>query len=350
MNKSYYDLFNEVQKEHEENANKTYNSRVLLIDAMNTFIRSWSSVPTMNDVGDHVGGITGFLKSIGYAIRQTKATRCIVIFDGKGGSDKRKKKLSSYKSNRDKNKLRVNRQYADMMSDEDERESMKRQFVWLNEILHVLPVTTMIYDGIEADDVIGYITKQLCTNGEEVVIMSTDKDFLQLVDERTAVWSPTKKIVYNRSKVYEEFGIYPQNVLLYRTLDGDKSDNIPGVNGCGLKTIKKMFPEITGDIMFTYDRLYELCDEPKKKPKLFETILSNKHVINTNYKLMQLHDPDIPTNTALKIISRFRDETYTYNTRELLGVIMRYKIGTAMGNVLEWANSTFANVVTQGNR
>lgn len=350
MSNHYADLLNQIEKEHEENQNKSENSRVLLIDGMNTFIRAWSSVPTMNDIGDHVGGITGFLKSMGYAIRETKSTRCIVIFDGKQGAKKRQKKLSSYKSNRDKNKLRVNRQYADLMTDEDERESMKRQFVWLNSFLDVLPVTTMIYDGVEADDVMGYIAKQICTNGEEVVIMSADKDFLQLVDDKTVVWSPTKKIIYNRSKVYEEFGIYPQNVLLFRTLDGDKSDNIPGVKGCGLTTVKKKFPQITEDREFTYDELYELCEEPKKKPKLFETILSHKKQIELNHDIMQLHDPDIPTNTALKVLSRFREKTYMYNTHELLSVVMKYKIGTAMGDTIGWANNTFSNVITAGKR
>lgn len=349
MNKSYIDILRQVEREHEENSNRTYNSRVLLVDGTNTFIRCWSSIPTMNDIGDHVGGVTGFLKSIGYAIRQTKATRCIVVFDGKNGSNSRKKKIKSYKANRDKNKLRVNRQYADLMTDEDERESMHRQFVWLTELLDVLPVTTMIYDGIEADDVLGYVTRQICTNGEEVVIMSTDKDFLQLVDEKTAVWSPTKKIVYNINKVHEDFGIYPRNLLLYRTLDGDVSDNIPGVKGCGLATVKKMFPDITENKDFTYDDLYRICEAPaKKKPKLFETILSSKQQIADNFDVMQLSDPDIPTNTALKIVSRFREPTYMYNTYELLRVIMKYKIGTAMGDTLGWANDVFSNVITQG--
>ena len=89
------------------------------------------------------------LKSIGYAIRNTQPTRVIVVFDGKGGSQKRKKRFSGYKSERSKNKLRVNRQYADLMNEEDERESMKRQFVWLADIMNYLPMTTMIYDGCE---------------------------------------------------------------------------------------------------------------------------------------------------------------------------------------------------------
>ena len=74
----------------------------------------------MNDDGDHVGGVTGVLKSIGYAIRQTQPTRVIVVFDGKGVL-KKKKRFSGYKSQRESNKLRVNRQYIDLMNDEDEK-------------------------------------------------------------------------------------------------------------------------------------------------------------------------------------------------------------------------------------
>jgi len=150
MKELYKNILDSVEKEHSQNIDKHKNSRVLIVDGLNTFIRCWSSIPTMNDDGDHVGGVVGVLKSIGYAIRMTQPTRCIVVFDGKGGSQKRKKRFDGYKSQRDSNKLRVNRQYAELMNDEDERESMKRQFVWLAKILEYLPVTTMIYDGIES--------------------------------------------------------------------------------------------------------------------------------------------------------------------------------------------------------
>ena len=84
---------------------------------------------------------------------------------------------------------------------------MKRQFVWLNELLHGLPLTTMIYDGVEADDIIAYIGTNILKEDEQAVIMSTDKDFLQLVNDTTIVWSPTKKKMYNKSLVKEEYGI-----------------------------------------------------------------------------------------------------------------------------------------------
>jgi len=73
----------------------------------------------------------------------------------------------------------------------------------------------------------------------KITIMSTDKDFLQLANERIKVWSPTKKKMYDEDAVLNEYGISSHNLIWYRVLDGDKSDNIPGVRGLGLKTIQK---------------------------------------------------------------------------------------------------------------
>ena len=70
MKKLYKSILETVEKEHETREDRHHNSRVLVIDGLNTYIRCWSSIPTMNDDGDHVGGVSGTLKSIGYAIRQ----------------------------------------------------------------------------------------------------------------------------------------------------------------------------------------------------------------------------------------------------------------------------------------
>mgnify|MGYP000951202003 FL=1 len=258
MKDLYKKLLNEVETEHESNAQRVRNGRVLIIDGLNTFIRSWTTNPTMNEDGDHTGGVIGSLNSIGYQIRQFNPTRVILTFDGKGGSKGRKELFEGYKADRGKNRFRVNRQYPEMMTEEDEQISMKRQFVWLVDLLDSLPITTMIYDGIEADDVIGHIAKHVLGEEDECYIVSTDKDFLQLVDEKTKVFSPTKKKLYNRELVKEEWGIYPQNLLLFRTLDGDNSDNVPGVKGCGLKTVLKRFPELSEDREITFDELFQI--------------------------------------------------------------------------------------------
>jgi len=350
MKELYKNILNSVEVERTQNIDKHKNSRVLIIDGLNTFIRCWTSIPTMNDDGDHVGGVVGVLKSIGYAIRMVQPTRCIVVFDGKGGSQTRKKQFEGYKAQREGNQLRVNRAYAGMMNDEDEKESMKRQFVWLNEVLNYLPVTTMIYDGVEADDVMAYVTTHLLKEDEQAVVMSTDKDFLQLVDDKTIVWSPTKKKIYNKKAVKEEYGIESQNILLYRILDGDSSDNIPGVYGCGIKTLIKRFPEITEEKEVSVEDLFNLCEtkkvETKGKIKLYNDILESKNQILMNQKLMQLKDVDISGVIKMQVLDRFNQEIRPLNKIDFLKILLKYKVVNNFGDINDWTKSTFGNFVT----
>jgi len=345
MKDLYKNILNEVNEEHKTNHLRKRNSRVLIIDGLNTFIRSWTVNPTMNEDGDHTGGVIGSLKSIGFQIREFNPTRVVVTFDGKDGSKKRKSIHEGYKAGREKNRFRVNRQYQEMMTEEDERLSMKQQFVWLNDILDYLPVQTMIYDGIEADDVIGYLTTQVLKDDEEVVIVSTDKDFLQLVSERVKVFSPTKKKTYDRQTVKDEFGIWPQNILLYRTMDGDKSDNIPGVKGCGIKTLLKRFPELEDDRYITFDEFFQLCEDKKGKIKIYDDILAHKEQILMNRNIMELSDLHIPTNKKMHILDRFNGEDIDFDKLQFIRVGTKYKILQNWRDINDWLHSTFNNII-----
>jgi DNA polymerase I len=346
MKDLYKNILNKVTEEHQTNHLRERNSRVLIIDGLNTFIRSWTTNPTMNEDGDHTGGVIGSLKSIGYQIREFNPTRVIVTFDGKNGSESRKKIHEGYKAGREKNRFRVNRTYGEMMSEEDERLSMRQQFVWLNDMLDYLPVQTMIYDGIEADDTIAYLTQYTQNEYDgEVVIVSTDKDFLQLVSDKVSVFSPTKKKLYNRQVVFDEFGIWPQNLLLYRTLDGDKSDNIPGIKGCGIKTLLKRFPELSDDRLITHDEFFQLCEDNVGKIKLYNDILEAREQLLMNKRLMELKEPHIPTNQKLKIIDRFREDDITFNKLNFLKVGNKYKVLQNWRDINDWLQSTFHNII-----
>ena len=148
---------------------------------MNTFMRVWSMYPTTNENGDHIGGYTGFLKSIGHAIRLRKPTRCMVVFDGKGGSTRRRKIFPDYKMKKNV-RFRVNRALSLDMDQNEESSSMKYQIVKLIEYLNMLPVTTICIDNVEADDVIALLARSNFSGlGKKCTIMSTDKDFLQLL-------------------------------------------------------------------------------------------------------------------------------------------------------------------------
>lgn len=328
---------------------RSQNDRVLLVDGLNTFIRSWTTSPNLNDNGEHVGGITGFLQSVGYGIRLTNPTKVIIIFDGKGGSDKRKKIYEGYKSDRGKNRFRVNRTYADMMNEEEERVSMKRQFVWLADILTYLPLNVMVYDGVEADDVIAYLSNHITDNGGETTIMSTDKDFIQLVSPKTIVYSPTKKKIYNTESVKEEFGIDYRNFILYRVLGGDKSDNVPGVKGCGLKTIIKRFPQICEEEL-DIPTLIQLSKENVGKQKIYQTIIDSEQQMLLNLDLMSLKNPKIGTDKRLKILNRFSEPIPPLNTPKFIRTLSEYQMVDSMGkNLQSWLSETFREIVTNKN-
>lgn len=340
MNETYKKLLKQVELDHQQLGKE----KVLIVDGLNTFIRSWTVNPTMDDNGDHIGGIVGFLKGIGYAIREYDATRCIIVFDGKGGSKSRKDLYGGYKENRGNNRFRVNRAYSDLMNKEEEGESMKRQMIGLIELLEYLPVEVMLYDAIEADDVMGYIASQLLKEDESAVIMSADKDFLQLVNDRVKVYSPTKKKLYDTQMVINEYSIHPSNFMVYRCLDGDKSDNINGVSGCGIKTIIKRFPEIKDETEITIDKMFELCEERISENKIYRKILDDKKIVERNYKLMQLADPEIPTNKKLTINDKYLDNSAKLNKLDFIKKAMSMKVINSFGDVNSWIQTTFAKL------
>ena len=221
MTESIFDLLDGVKKEDTSDP----NSRVLIIDGLNLYLRVFAVNGMLNDNGVPIGGVMGFLKSLAYSIREVNPTRVIVVYDGNGGSQRRRKILSNYKENRKPNK-RITR--WDAFKDfEEENKSKKAQFKRLLQYMDSLPINVIAIDRIEADDTIAYIANNLLE--KEVTIMSADQDFLQLVNERITVWSPIKKKFYTPKLVIKDYGVPAHNFLMYKVLMGDKSDNILGV-------------------------------------------------------------------------------------------------------------------------
>jgi len=298
LNDKFISFLDQTKNEEHKSVTRL-NDRVLIIDGLNTFIRNFSVVPSLNDDGRHVGGLVGFLRSVRYTCDILKPSRCIIVFDGKGGSKKRQKLYPEYKATR-KVKKRLNRNVDWGTAPQDEDQSMRQQMGRLVEYLEQLPLTLISVDNIEADDVMAYISQQILTESD-IFLMSTDKDFLQLVDDRVKVWSPTKKKLYNKREVEEEYGIPSRNILTYRILDGDKSDNINGVQGAGLKSIIKYIEPITEDKDFNVMDLIEYAENSDKKIKLLENIKNSSNILKRNYLLMQLNKVDIPGHIKLKI-------------------------------------------------
>ena len=330
LNEKFISFLDNID-ESEKKGKLNLNDKVLIIDGLNTFIRSFSVNPAMNDDGVHIGGIAGFLKSIRYTLSVIKPTRCIIVFDGKNGSKRRRKIYPEYKAQR-KIKKRLNRNVDWGTAPADEQESMKLQMGRLVEYLEYLPLTLVSIDGVEADDVMAYISKQLLLKSK-IVLMSTDKDFLQLVDNRISVWSPTKKILYTPEKVTDEYGIPSKNLLTYRILDGDKSDNINGVQGAGLKSIIKYIPSITEDNEFNAKNLLDFVNNSDSKIKLLENIKNSSNLIKRNYLLMQLNKVDIPNHTKRKITDTVRRDIPELVKYKLQTMVMKDKL---YANILDF--------------
>ena len=179
-------------------------------------------------------------------------------------------------------------------------------------------MTILSIDGLEADDVMAYVSNTSLKDSK-ITLMSTDKDFFQLVDERVQVYSPTKKVTYDVDLVYKEFGLYPQNMLTGRTIDGDRSDNITGVKGVGIKSLIKEYPELSENKPFD---ILQLMDSAKDRDtKVSKLINNHEYVIKRNYLLMQLKQPEITNHAKLRITDTIRDvvpKTTKYKLQRLL--------------------------------
>lgn len=343
--KRLFSLFDNISEEHRTIKDITINSKILLIDSTNTFLRCWARSPLQNDDGEHVGALVGFLKSIGYAIRIVKPTRCIVVFDGKGGSKRRKSIYPEYKK-RSNPKSRINRAVTSLKTDNEEQIEMKRQLLRLTQYIETLPITMMCYDNVEADDVISYITTELIQ--DKVTIMSTDKDFLQLVSDDVSVYSPTKKKLYDVQGVKDDFGFIPKNYLISRLIDGDSSDNIKGIYGYGEAKIKKNFPFLLNENkQYTIDDFISYCKENEdENVKVYSKIIEHEEMLRLNDKLMNLSYNDISGTFKCMINDKFNEKVNTLNKVQFLKLYREHKLTTPFSDANSWLTQTFSSLNT----
>lgn len=319
------------------------NDHIMVFDGLNTFIRCFGATPAYNEDGDHIGGITGFLYSVGKVVRDFRPSRCVIVFDGRGGSARRKKIYKNYKANR-VNKTKLRRFDHHDSSIETEQESMRHQFSRLVSYLDNLPVTFLALDGIEADDTIAYITQMYEETADKITVVSTDRDFYQLVGDKIQVWSPIKKKMYDTKAIIDEFGIHPNNMVLYRSFTGDKSDNIPGVNGIGPKTILKLIPELSQPQEYNLDDLFDKSKRLLSESKTYQKILDNSSILEQNYQLMNIKLLDIPAATSSKIRGIMEQPVSRLNRTEFQRLFYEDKMWAVMKNLPEWLNKTWLSL------
>lgn len=282
--------YSDILKNLKQTPPRELNDHILVIDAMNMLIRSFSLLKAMNPSGHHVGGLVGFLRSLGFVTRTFDPTRVLIVWDGKGGSANRKNIDQNYKANRATSRITHWGLYD---TKAEETEALIGQLFRTQDYLDCLPVQQLMMEKLEADDIIAYLAKTASDTNKKLTIVSSDKDFLQLVDKNVEVYAPVKKRVINENNIKEELGgVIPENYNIIKALLGDNSDNLAGVKGLGIKTILSEFPDLIDKPGMTLEYVYDVCAaklEDKKVKKIFPKILTEWDRVETNFKLMDLH-------------------------------------------------------------
>jgi len=284
--------------------------RIMIIDALNLFLRNYITVPQLSKDGHPIGGTTGFLRSIQMLTREIQPTKIIVCWGGRGGSRKRKQKNPNYKEGRAP--IRLNRNVK-VLTEEEEQENKIWQMYRIVEYLNNLPIIQLLADEVEADDIISYICRYSQFKNTEKVIVSSDKDFFQLLNNNTILYRPIQKVFLNRNNIIEEYGIHPNNFALARAIVGDKSDNLEGVSGIGLKTIAKRFSFFANEKDVVLQDVIEFCENQESKLKAFKSIPESKELIKENYDLMQLYSPSLSVQTKQSVDWIIKEFKFVFN-------------------------------------
>ena len=326
---NYLDILNKI----EQRPDRKLNDHVLIVDSMNTFIRSFAMLQSMNPQGHHTGGLVGFLRSLGFLMRTIDPTRIICVFDGQASSSSRKNIDPEYKANRNIKRI-TNWEIFD--DKDDEFQSMTMQMGRLVEYLQCLPLTLISIDKIEADDTISYLAQKFAANNKKVTIVSSDKDFLQVVDQNIEVYSPIKKKTYGKKEVQEEIGMIPENYLIMKALLGDNSDNLTGIKGLGPKTLLKEFPGLIDDPSFELQDIYNICEQKLQTKKIFAGIIYDWEKVKTNYELMNLLEPRLGDYEIIHILDKIKEPTPNLQAVTFLSMLESDQIEALNKNVEGW--------------
>ncbi len=330
---AYDDILNNLK----ETPPRALNDHILVVDAMNMLIRSFSLLKAMNPTGHHIGGLVGFLRSLGYVTRIFDPTRVIIVWDGKGGSANRKNIDPNYKAQRATSRITHWGLYD---TKAEETEALIGQLLRTQDYLECLPVQQIMMEKLEADDIIAYIAKKASiSNVKKCTIISSDKDFLQLVDDTVEVYAPVKKKTFTESNIFEELKVLPENYNIVKALLGDNSDNLPGVKGLGIKTLIKEFPKLHKDpkcdLQYVYDTCAAKLEEDKVK-KIFPKIITQWDRVETNYTLMDLNVTDLDEKEKNVVMEAIKSPVPDLQTGAFLHMLDQDKIEGITKNTEGW--------------
>ena len=322
----------------QEDDSSSPHDRVLLIDGLNLFFRNFAMMNFVNEQGVHIGGLGGFIRSLNSLINQIKPTSVYVVFDGTGSSVNRKNLLPEYKSGR--NLARITN-WDSFDSLEDEHDSKIDQIVRLIHYLKCLPVKTLSLDKVEADNIIAYLSSILPSkHNSQVFIVSNDKDFVQLVDDKVILFRPGDKEYYTKKMVKEKFGVLAENFILYKTLLGDQSDKVAGVKGLGEKGLLKKFPELAERIL-TFQDIIEISAAKHKEHVVYSRVVFDMERLENNFRIMDLGNPLMDDIEKEYIENLVEESTPTLNTQAFLLLYNEDGIGHMIKNPEFTINDTY---------
>lgn len=257
------------------------SSELMLIDGHSILNRAFYAIPPLTAPdGTPTGAIYGFLNILFKFIDEEKPNKLIVAFD-RSEPTFRHEKYKEYKGTR-------------KSMDHD----LRVQVPLVKDVLKSMNITIAEKPGYEADDIIGTLSKRMSANGEKVVIVSGDKDLLQLLDDNITMKNPKTRAgkttvdTYTPAELYEEYGVTPEEFVDLKALMGDTSDNIPGAKGIGPKTAMPLIAEY-----HTVENLLDHIDDIKSKSTAKKLTESKDNIIIS--KFLAKIDVDAPIETDI---------------------------------------------------
>ena len=224
--------------------------------------------------------------------------------------------------------VRLNRDIRVLGEDEELQNKIWQQ-QRLIEYYNSMPIMQFMFKSMEADDVIAYICRLEQFGEWQKVIISSDKDFFQLLDDKTVVYRPIQKQVLNKKYILDEFGVHPNNFALARAMAGDRSDNLPGVKGVGVKTAAKRFPFLSEEKTATIPELISYAKEQSRetKLKLYPSVVEGENVILSNYQIMQLYTPTLSVDAKREVRHTCAEADLGFNQTEINKMMLQDGFG-----------------------
>ncbi len=290
-------------------------SNVTLIDGSGFIFRAFHALPPLTRPSDGlpVGAVHGFCAMLWKLLAETKLadrpTHLAVVFDA---SEKtfRKAISADYKAHRP-----------------PPPEELVPQFPLIREAVRAFNIACVEQDGYEADDLIATYARHAAIQGGDVVIVSSDKDLMQLVGPSILMLDTMKNRRIGRDEVIERFGVPPEKVIDVQALAGDSVDNVPGVPGIGVKTAAELIQEY-GDLDSLLARAAEI-KQPKRREKLIEfagqarlsrLLVTLKDDVATEVPIEALGVRDPDPETLIGFLRRMEFATLTRRIARALGV------------------------------